>query len=73
MQTFPKKALTVSGITASNKQYDGNNSATVDVSGASFGGIVAGDDREASRPQPVRLRQRRLRWKDRQFVRDDGG
>ena len=35
--------LTVSGITASDKPYDGNTSATLDVSGASLVGAVAGD------------------------------
>ena len=38
-----KKALTVSGITASNKQYDGTTSATVSVENAAFAGIVTGD------------------------------
>ena len=38
-----KKALTVSGITASNKTYDGNTSATVSKANASLTGIVSGD------------------------------
>ena len=38
-----KKALTVSGITASNKTYDGNTSATVSVENAAFAGLVSGD------------------------------
>ena len=38
-----KKAVTVSGITASNKEYDGNTSATVSTTGAAFGGLIAGD------------------------------
>ena len=38
-----KKALTVSGITASNKQYDGTTSATISVTNAAFAGIVTGD------------------------------
>ena len=37
------KALTVSGITAASKTYDGNTTATVSTSGASYGGLVAGD------------------------------
>ena len=37
------KAVTVSGITASNKTYDATTSATVDVSSASFSGIVSGE------------------------------
>ena len=42
--TVSPKALTVSGISASNKTYNGDNSATVDVTGASYSGLVAGDD-----------------------------
>jgi hypothetical protein len=38
------KALTIGGITAANKTYDGDTSATVDVSAATFTGLVAGDD-----------------------------
>ena len=38
-----KKALTVSGITASNKTYDGNTSATVSKANASLTGLVSGD------------------------------
>jgi hypothetical protein len=37
------KALTVSGITASNKVYDGTTNATVSTSGASLNGLIAGD------------------------------
>jgi YDG domain len=37
------KNLTVAGITASNKPYDGNTSATINVSGASLVGLVGGD------------------------------
>jgi len=37
------KALTVSGITASNKTYDGTTAATVNTAGATLGGLVAGD------------------------------
>jgi hypothetical protein len=37
------KSLTVAGITASNKPYDGNTSATINVSGASLVGLVSGD------------------------------
>ncbi|MDC3024415.1 YDG domain-containing protein, partial [Alphaproteobacteria bacterium] len=38
------KALTVSGITAPNKTYDGNTNAPLDVSNISYSGLVSGDD-----------------------------
>ena len=38
-----KKEVTVSGITAANKEYDGNTDATVNASGATITGIVSGD------------------------------
>jgi hypothetical protein len=37
------KNLTVSGITASSKPYDGNTTATINVSGAALVGAVSGD------------------------------
>ncbi|MDC0626460.1 YDG domain-containing protein, partial [Methylophilaceae bacterium] len=37
------KSLTVSGITAANKTYDGDNTATIDYSSAVFTGLVSGD------------------------------
>ncbi|MGC1172853.1 beta strand repeat-containing protein, partial [Polaromonas sp.] len=37
------KALTISGITASDKVYDGSNAATVNTAGASYAGLVTGD------------------------------
>ncbi|MEO8387388.1 YDG domain-containing protein [Polaromonas sp.] len=37
------KALTVSGITAGDKVYDGNTAATINTSGASYAGLVSGD------------------------------
>ena len=37
------KAVTVSGLTASNKVYDANTSATTDKSGAVFTGLIGGD------------------------------
>jgi len=37
------KVITVSGITAANKSYDGNTNATVDTSSAVFTGLVAGE------------------------------
>ncbi|MDD5336743.1 MAG: YDG domain-containing protein, partial [Rhodoferax sp.] len=37
------KALTVSGISASNKVYDGSTAATVSTTGASYSGLVGGD------------------------------
>ena len=36
--------LTVSGVTAQNKVYDGTNSATIDTSAATLSGVIAGDD-----------------------------
>ena len=38
------KALTVSGITASNKTYDANTNATMVVTSASYSGILSGDN-----------------------------
>ena len=43
MVTIGQKEVTVSDITAANKVYDGGTDATVDASGATFGGIVSGD------------------------------
>ena len=37
------KALIVSGITASNKTYDGNTVATIDATFVSYSGLVPGD------------------------------
>ena len=37
------RALTVSGITASNKTYDANTTATLDVLSISYNGLIAGD------------------------------
>ena len=39
-----KKEVTVSGITAANKEYNGNNTATVNASGATITGKVDGDN-----------------------------
>ena len=36
--------LTVSGITANNKPYDGTNSATLNTAGATLAGVAPGDD-----------------------------
>ncbi|MFL5934786.1 MAG: YDG domain-containing protein, partial [Gaiellaceae bacterium] len=41
--TVASKNLTVNGITASNKVYDGNTSATINSSSASLVGVVTGD------------------------------
>jgi len=41
--TVNAKSLTVSGITASNKTYDGNTLATIDVASASYTGLVDDD------------------------------
>src|SRR5215208_8079418 len=37
------KPLTVDGVTANNKVYDGGTSATLNTSGASLNGVVSGD------------------------------
>ena len=41
--TINKAQITISGITAENKTYDGNTTATLDYSNVVFGGIVGGD------------------------------
>ncbi len=38
------RALTVSGITATNKVYDGTTAATVSMAGAIKGGLISGDE-----------------------------
>ena len=38
------KSLTVSGITASNKTYDANTNATVNIGSVSYSGLVSGDN-----------------------------
>jgi hypothetical protein len=38
-----QKALTVSGVTATNKPYDGNTTATINTAGAALVGVVSGD------------------------------
>jgi filamentous hemagglutinin family protein len=38
------KAMTISGITAANKVYDGSTNATVNVGGAQYGGLVGLDE-----------------------------
>ena len=42
--TVARKEVTISGITANNKEYDGNTNATVNASGATITGKVDGDD-----------------------------
>ena len=42
--TVAQKEVTISGITANNKEYDGNTNATVNASGATITGKVDGDD-----------------------------
>ena len=42
------KALTVSGITAVNKVYDGTTAATINTAGAIYTGLIAGDVATAS-------------------------
>ena len=39
----PKEVTVPTGITAENKAYNGGTSATINASGATFGGIVSGD------------------------------
>lgn len=39
-----KVQVTVRGITASDKMYDGTTAATIDYSGASLSGVVSGDE-----------------------------
>ena len=68
-----KKALTVSGITASNKTYDGNTSATVSKANASLTGLVSGDSVSVTAATGTFANKNSSEWKDRQFVRDDGG
>ena len=41
--TVDAKALTIGGITASNKTYNGNTTATIDVSAATFAELETGD------------------------------
>ena len=40
---YNAKSLTVSGITASNKTYDGSTNATLDASSVAYSGLVNGD------------------------------
>ncbi len=41
--TISPATLTVSGVTAENKVYDGTNAATLDTAGAALQGMVSGD------------------------------
>src|SRR5205823_8984795 len=41
--SIQSKALTVTGITANNKMYDGSTTATLNTAGASLNGVVSGD------------------------------
>ena len=43
LASIAKKVLTISGVTASNKVYDGTNSATIDTSSATMNGLIGGD------------------------------
>ncbi|WP_426077894.1 YDG domain-containing protein [Janthinobacterium sp. PSPC3-1] len=43
-----QKQLTVGGITAGNKVYDGGTAAALDTGSATFGGLVTGDSLNAS-------------------------
>lgn len=42
--SITRKALTVSGISAANKVYDATTAASLNLAGASFTGVVNGDD-----------------------------
>ena len=42
------KSLTISGITAANKIYDGTTAATVDITGVSKRGLIVGDQLDVS-------------------------
>ena len=44
MADISAKALTVSGITAADKVYDGNTTATVNTAAANLAGLVSGDN-----------------------------
>ena len=46
--TIAKRPVTVSGITAANKAYDGNINATLIYDGVTFNGIVDGDELSVS-------------------------
>ena len=46
--TIAKRPVTVSGITAANKAYDGNVNATLIYDGVTFNGIVDGDELSVS-------------------------
>ncbi|NTV03049.1 MAG: filamentous hemagglutinin N-terminal domain-containing protein, partial [Chlorobiaceae bacterium] len=41
--TISPKALSISGITAASKTYDGTTASTLNTAGALYGGLVAGD------------------------------
>src|SRR5690606_21418462 len=42
--TINQKNLTISGVTITDKTYDGTTTATIDVSGAFLTGVVVSDD-----------------------------
>jgi filamentous hemagglutinin family protein len=42
--TITPKSVTVSGLTATNKVYDGTTAVTVNGSGVTFGGLIGGDN-----------------------------
>jgi len=44
LQDVNPAAVTVSGLLASNKTYDGNSAATLNTSNATLSGVLAGDD-----------------------------
>ena len=46
--TITQKAVTINGITASNKTYDGSTTAALDYSNATLAGKVGGDDLSVS-------------------------
>ena len=59
------KALTVSGITASDKTYDGNDVATLNTGSVLYSGLINGDTSQAHIQEPLITRMleqvRRLR------------
>ena len=48
MGSITPKSISVSGITAADKVYDGGNTASVSSTGASFAGLVSGDSLSVS-------------------------
>ncbi len=47
------KAITVSGVSANNKVYDGTDAATLDINGASLTGVVSGEEANVTLATPT--------------------